>query len=512
MSWTDGYVDEIGYTYGYYNDLSPINSNFSLLYQSIAASLPRPLKYLELGFGQGLSLNIHAAAMEGSFWGTDFNPAHAAHARELARASGSDAHIFDDSFAELAARPDLPEFDIIALHGIWSWISDANRKVIVDIARRKLAPGGVLFMSYNVLPGWTPTLPLRHLLRLHTELADRSMTNMVSRIDSAMTFAQTLSDAGAGYFRAQPMAAEWLKTMRQQDKGYLAHEYFNSDWHPMTFADAARQLEDSKLTFAASAHFLDHWDLLNLTPEQQTLLSGIDHWILRETVRDYCMNRQFRRDIWVKGPRKISPFQQTEALKAMRFALTNLPASISLKVQGAQVEAALTPELYHPIIDALALNDYTPKTLGELAGMLPQISFPLLSQAMVVFAGIGCASPVQSDCEAKAAKPRTDALNAHLIERSVFGETVPFLASPVTGGGILVPRFEQWFLRSIRQGLATPEEWAVEAWKIMAARGECLIKNNQTLGSPEQMVGELTQQAREFARDRRTLLNALMIL
>ena len=310
MSWADGYVSEVNYTYGYYKDLSPLTFNLALLYQQRSPLPDRPLNYLELGFGQGLSLNIHAAALEGNFWGTDFNPAHAAQARELAQIAGSGAHIFDHSFAELAANPDLPEFDVIALHGVWSWISDANRKVIVDIARRKLAPGGVLFMSYNVLPGWAPTLPLRQLLRLHTELADRSGTGMISRIDNAMDFAQALSEAGAGYFRAQPMAAEWLKTMREQERGYLAHEYFNSDWHPMTFADAAKQLEDGKLTFAASAHFLDHWDLLNLSEPQQGLLAKIDHWVLRETVRDYCMNRQFRRDIWVKGPRTISAFQQ----------------------------------------------------------------------------------------------------------------------------------------------------------------------------------------------------------
>ena len=512
MSWADGYVSEVNYTYGYYKDLSPLTFNLALLYQQRSPLPDRPLNYLELGFGQGLSLNIHAAALEGNFWGTDFNPAHAAQARELAQIAGSGAHIFDHSFAELAANPDLPEFDVIALHGVWSWISDANRKVIVDIARRKLAPGGVLFMSYNVLPGWAPTLPLRQLLRLHTELADRSGTGMISRIDNAMDFAQALSEAGAGYFRAQPMAAEWLKTMREQERGYLAHEYFNSDWHPMTFADAAKQLEDGKLTFAASAHFLDHWDLLNLSEPQQGLLAKIDHWVLRETVRDYCMNRQFRRDIWVKGPRTISAFQQIEALKGLRFVLTNATENISLTVQGAQVEAGLTQELYLPIIDALARNAYAAKTLGELMEMLPQISFTLLSQAMVIFAGMGHVSPAQSDRQAHSAKAKTDSLNIHLLNRSVFGETVPFLASPVTGGGVLVPRFEQWFIRAIKQGKVRPEEWAMEAWQILTARSEGLVKNNQVIASAEEAIAGLTDQARDFARSRLSMLNALMVI
>jgi SAM-dependent methyltransferase len=66
--------------------------------------------------------------------------------------------LFDESFAEFASR-DLPEFDYIGLHGIWSWISDENRAVIVDFIRRKLKVGGVLYISYNTLPGWAPLPP-----------------------------------------------------------------------------------------------------------------------------------------------------------------------------------------------------------------------------------------------------------------------------------------------------------------------------------------------------------------
>ena len=70
--------------------------------QAAGASRRRPLRYLELGFGQGLSLNIHAAAYDGEYWGTDFNPTQAGNARELAAASGANVNVFDASFAELA--------------------------------------------------------------------------------------------------------------------------------------------------------------------------------------------------------------------------------------------------------------------------------------------------------------------------------------------------------------------------------------------------------------------------
>jgi hypothetical protein len=65
----------------------------------------------ELGYGQGLSANLHAAASLVQWWGTDFNPSQAAFAGEAAAVAGSGAHLSDEAFAEFAGREDLPDFD-----------------------------------------------------------------------------------------------------------------------------------------------------------------------------------------------------------------------------------------------------------------------------------------------------------------------------------------------------------------------------------------------------------------
>lgn len=114
MDWTHGYVQSVDYTHHYCRELSPVHLDFACLSRGISTSLGDcPLRYLELGFGQGLSLNVHAAASQGEFWGTDFIPAHVVNARELAAASHTGARLFDDSFEDFARRDDLPEFDVI---------------------------------------------------------------------------------------------------------------------------------------------------------------------------------------------------------------------------------------------------------------------------------------------------------------------------------------------------------------------------------------------------------------
>ncbi len=335
MNWTSGYVSEIDYTYGYYRELNPNNLRLACLSADIAAPSTGPLRYLELGFGQGLSFNIHAAAFAGEFWGTDFNPTQTANARAFADASGSGAILLDDLFAELAARSDLPEFDIIGLHGIWSWISDDNRRTIVDIIRRKLRVGGIVYNSYNCLPGWAPGMPLRHLMTLHADLAGSDASGMLGKIEGAVNFAKQVVDSGALYFRANPAVGERLKGLSGQSRKYLAHEFFNRDWEVMPFSDVARWLDDAKVSFVASANLLDHVEAVNLTAEGQKLLASIRNPILRQSVRDYFINQQFRRDVFVKGPRRLSRLNRIEVLKSQSFVLTAHPDGIPMTVKGA---------------------------------------------------------------------------------------------------------------------------------------------------------------------------------
>src|SRR5689334_22795484 len=98
MDWSSGYVVEIDYTHGYFRELDP---NLLRLACALVGVAPPPAKdftYLELGFGQGLSLNIHAAAHQGAFWGSDFMPNQVAQARWLAQAAGSQLIALEDSF------------------------------------------------------------------------------------------------------------------------------------------------------------------------------------------------------------------------------------------------------------------------------------------------------------------------------------------------------------------------------------------------------------------------------
>lgn len=506
--WTAGYVADIGYTFGYYTELNPLRLRLAFLNAGLA--LPQTGTACELGFGQGLSANVHAVASQTQWFGTDFNPAQAAFAQELAHATGSGAKLYDDAFSEFCARPDLPDFDYIGLHGIWSWISDENRSIIVDFVRRKLKVGGVLYISYNTMPGWAAFAPMRHLLTEHAQTQGAEGHGIVSRIDSALGFAEKLLATKPGFSTANPQVEDRLKQLTSQNRHYLAHEYFNRDWHPMHFATMADWLATAKVSFACSANLLDHIDELNFSSEQNAFLKEISDPMFRESVRDFVVNQQFRRDYWVKGARSLSPLERVEAIREQRIVLTAHRADVSLKVSGAR-EATMNAEVYQPILDLLA--DHKIRTIEEVEKSVREknINFLQVAQAVIALIGAGHVAPAQDDVAIAGAKADCDKLNAFVIKRARSSGDIGFLASPVTGGAIAVGRFAQLFMLAAANGRARPEEWAEFAWQLMNSQTQRLLKDGRVLQTVEENLAELTEQAKDFETKTAPILKALLI-
>lgn len=505
-TWTSGYVADIGYTYGYYTELNPLRIRLAFAQQGLA--FPSVGTACELGFGQGLSANLHAAASTVSWWGTDFNPGQAGFAQELAGAAGSDARLFDQSFAEFCSRADLPDFDYIGLHGIWSWISDENRSVIVDFVRRKLRVGGVLYISYNTLPGWAAFAPMRHLMTEHAEVLGAEGRGIVSRIDGAIDFAEKLLATNPLFSRANPLVGDRLAKMKEHNRHYLAHEYFNRDWHPMHFATMANWLEPAKVQYACSANYLDLVEVINLTAEQQAFLSDIPDPMFRQTTRDFMVNQQFRKDYWVKGARKLSVVEQLEAIRKIRVVLVTPRADIALKVTGALGEATLNEVVYGSVLDLLA--DHKVRRLEEIEKSIKEkISLSQVIQAMTVLSGAGHLSTVQDDSP-KATKSSA-AINHYLTDKARGSNDVNFLASPLTGGGVAANRFQQLFLHALGKGKKQPSDWAKFTWDLLAEQGQKLIKDGKALETAEENLSELTEQAKNFSEKSLPIFRALQI-
>jgi SAM-dependent methyltransferase len=508
--WTGGYVADIGYTFGYYTELNPLRARLALLNARLA--LPKNGSACELGFGQGISANIHAAASGTRWYGTDFNPSQAGFAQQLAESFANGPQLFDQAFAEFCHRDDLPDFDYIGLHGIWSWISDENRAIIVDFARRKLKVGGVLYISYNTQPGWASMVPVRNLMAQHADMLAAPGAGAVARVDGALAFAKKLWAANPIFARANPTVADRLKKMESLDRHYLAHEYFNRDWLPMSFAEMSGWLQSAKLDFACSATYLDHLPNIHLTPEQMALLDELPNPGFQQSVRDFTVNQQFRRDYWVKGARKLTALEYSEQLRAQRVVMVAPRNGVTLTVNGTLGSATLSEAVYNPILDLM--GDFKIRSIGEIEQALREhrISLTNLHQAIMVLTEKVALAPAHDEATIASCRPRAEQLNRALLDRARGSAEINFLASPVVGSGVSLGRFQQLFILAIKAGKESAQEWAAFAWQILKSQQQAILKDGKPLQGDDAHVLELTQQAIEFRDQRLAMLRALGIV
>ncbi len=505
--WSAGYMADIDYTYGYYTELNPLRARMALLQAGLHA--PVIGHACELGFGQGVTVNLHAAASSTRWAGTDFNPAHASFAQALADHVGHGAQLSEQAFEAFCQRTDLPDFDFIGMHGIWSWVSDSNRDVLVDFLARKLKPGGVLYVSYNTQPGWAAMAPMRDLLAEHAKVMSAPGAGVLSRVDDALAFAQKLMGTEPVYGLLNPNIKGRLDALQGQERHYLAHEYFNDNWQPMGFSSMARWLEPAKLQWACSAHFVDSLDLINLNAEQRALLAGIPDPTFRESVRDFCINQQFRKDYWVKGIRQLSPWEQFTRWRQQGFVLVQNPDQVNLHVTGRQAQITYSKDVYMPLLKHMADHQVYSGAQLEQAMQAHGLDLVALQQTVWVLCAIGAVQPAQEKADIEQARPNSLRLNANLLSRAYGDNAVHCLASPVTGGGLGVTPFEQQFLLARQQGMPQPADWGYYAWQILQAQGRCLVADGQPLQSPEDSLSSLQAQAKSFADERLPILLAL---
>jgi len=511
QDWTSGYVSEIGYTYGYYNELNPLKAKVAFLFAGFEEPAGGDI-HCELGFGQGISTNIHAAASASTWYANDFNPAQVSFAQALQEKSGSNANMSEESFEDFCNRKDLPTFSSIGLHGIWSWISEKNRENIVKFIKSKLAVGGVLYISYNTMPGWSSFVPIRQLMTSHVQLMGASANGLVNNIDGALEFASKLFETNPDFLKANPMVSEKLKKLLSLDRNYLAHEYFNQDWQPMHFSEMQKWLERAKLDFACSANLIDHIDSINLKNDQIELLETINDKYLKETVKDFCTNQQFRRDYWVKGLRKLNAQERIDKIRKIKIILITSVNEIKYKILGTHGEITLNENIYKPIINCLI--NHEPKILYDIEREIirENIKFDNFAQAIFILIALGNISVIQDEEKILKSKIQTDRLNKYIISKAAYNAEINFLASPVIGAGISVNRFQQLFLLGKENGKKFPKEWAEFAWMKIENLNQRIVANGVALGTSEENISELIKQAEDFEKNRLPILKVLGVV
>jgi SAM-dependent methyltransferase len=353
------YVDDVPYVRHFIAELSPARLRLAAALNGLTPPPAVDFDYCELGCAHGDTLvGLAAAHPEARFLGVDLSAAHVASAKRLARDGAlENVGVLERDFSALLDE-DIGEFDYIVAHGVLSWVSPEKRKALIDFAKAKLKPGGILNVSYNTMPGWASVEPLRQLL-----LFGGKGETSLERARSGLEFAKSMQRAGAEYFVKNAAASEMLDTMTRAGLPYVVHEYLHEHWAPMYFARVAWEMAASDLHFVGVLPVHLNFRDTAVPEASERLLASVTDRVTFESLKDFAIDEFFRRDIYVKGtaPRSTAATELYLDSTPWGTLANEPPAERTVRLQSRTVS------LEGPTFDALFA------ALAEGAATLPAL-------------------------------------------------------------------------------------------------------------------------------------------
>ncbi len=443
------YVDDVTYVRHFVAEQSPSRLRLAAALNGIAPPPGDDFDYLELGCAHGDTITALAAAHpKARFVGIDLLPDHVASAKRLARDGGvENIGFLERDFAKLA-DDDLAEFDFIALHGVLSWIGPDKRAALLELVQRKLKPGGLLYVSYNTLPGWASVEPLRQLV-LAPAAGARASAASVDAAARGIAFADALARGGAEYFVQNPSAREVLDTMKRAELPYVVHEYLHDHWVPMYFSRVAYEMAARDLYFVGVQPLALNFRDTAIPPALDELFGAVTDRLRFESLKDFAVNEFFRRDLYRRGKEARSAAATDAYLDATPFArmTSTLPKDRSVKLRFKTLD--FSGDVFTGVLDALGEGSFTASELAArpalqrfgAATVRAALVQLLLAEAIVPFATRTRAAPAR-DTAYTVPLP----YNVAMLGR-IGGEIPIVLASPVSSMAYPMPALEALALK-----------------------------------------------------------------
>ena len=457
--WGGGYVIDVNYTLGWYRQQSPVMMALASIIGGAAAPIPGPddpVLMLELGCGLGYgALALAASNPTWSVTAVDFNPAHIAAAREWAAEAGvTNVRFIEADLSRWEEHPDLralPEMDFVTMHGLWTWIPPATQNGIVRLLAQKVRPGGLVHVSYNALPGWQDRIGAARVIR---EAGLRSSGRSDQQAREGLRVLNDLIVAEAQY---GARLSGLTKTLENASPHYLAHEFMNQHWAPCFITDVAAAFSDAKLEWVAAGNLAENFPELMLTEAQREIFNRYSDPMMQELVKDMCVPRQLRHDLFVRGARRLNLPERAAELMTVSLTLAKLPDELPESLIMPAGRADLNKEFYSPIVDALSKGAARVGDLLKLPDLVGRRDNPAELVAILVSTNMVEAT-IRPHAEPGAAAMRFNTVST----RRMMGKEAPdrpmAAACVATGMPIVTPLLALAVVDYLRAGISDLDE------------------------------------------------------
>lgn len=383
--------------------------------------------WCELGCGQGYGATLLAAANPGMrFVGVDIDPQHIEMARVRAKAADLDNVEF--ICADIATRDALDgSFDLIVCHGVFSWVGPRVRNAIAATASRHLKLGGLMALHYMSEPGGAAFRAFHAVFQAVAERPDP--------VAEGLALLQAMRKAKAGFFQLHPHAEGTLDRLLAEDPAYVAHEFLNAEFRPLSFAEVNANMAGNGPQWLGSAKPIENIDAISLPAETAKTIGRITDPVLRETMKDVARNQPMRYDLFGLPQAPIGDAAHLDLLRQRTWTLLpGAPEPGALRLDTIIGPVHGDAAIFGPLLTALRNG---PASFQALEAIAPFAERPgLLSQALQTALWAGIVHP----CIARPDPLPSRRLNRVLLQEAADGRDVPALAAPLIGSGLPVGR------------------------------------------------------------------------
>ena len=410
----DGYFTGADYPGQLVPQMTPAHIAAAAAWQGIRPpDLAQPFRMLDIGCGRGCALVLAAASHPaGRFEGIDGMESHIAIGRDLAEGVPNVA-LRQATFEEALAGAE-PDCDLIVIHGVLTWAGPTARYQAMDLAARRLKPGGLLAASYNAFPGRARHLAFQHLIRA---FAPDFPGTPVEQFEAAFARIREMADA-----RFDAISREMLTSLtdlaEEAPTEYFLHEFLHGDWTPFWPADVHAALSDRGLEPAGTVEFLRLRPDLCLRYLQARFADGLESRHM-DLMLDMGMDVVFRSDLFCRAPKRAEP----AALRRDVWLGAEVEAFSKLDIDTPSGPADFDDDAANDLLEAL---EQGPRRLGDLLDELDHEEATVIDAVECLLIGqklVALGPPAPDEAAGSAVR-----LNTKLCDRAMNGKSVPIAA------------------------------------------------------------------------------------
>jgi methyltransferase-like protein/cyclopropane fatty-acyl-phospholipid synthase-like methyltransferase len=213
------------------------------------------------------------------------------------------------------------KFDYIICHGVISWVPKFVQDKIFEVGNKNLSDNGIVYISYNTLPGWNMIRTIRDMMLYHSN----TFNNIKDKIAQSRLLLEFINDSleSSNSPYAQVLQTE-ANLLAKQNDHYLRHDHLEEDNAQYYFHEFMDEAKKNNLQYMSDCSISSMY-LGNMPAKAVEKLQAINDIVRTEQYMDFITNRRFRSTLLCHNNVKLNRSINNEDITKFNMTFNIVP-------------------------------------------------------------------------------------------------------------------------------------------------------------------------------------------